>query len=48
MLETYLDYNIDDEPYFGFVFSHVDYDGPEDRRSGIGSSVQDCKTRSRK
>lgn len=24
-------------------FAHVDYDGPEDNRCGLGSSIEDCK-----
>jgi len=32
-------------PYrdFDFNFSHVDYDGPEDKRCGNGASVSDCQ-----
>ena len=32
-------------PYrdFDFDFAHVDYDGPEDKRSGHGASVSDCQ-----
>ncbi len=27
---------------FDYDFSHVDYDGPEDRRCGAAGSIRDC------
>jgi hypothetical protein len=41
----YRDYIIQPHSYFGghFEFVHKEYDGPEDRRIGHGSTVQDCK-----
>lgn len=38
----YRDHNID-PAYVGWQFTHIDYDGPEDRRSGHGDSIRDCK-----
>lgn len=42
----YKGYMINTAPAYtrmAYMFTHKDYDGPEDRRHGYGKSIEDCK-----
>jgi hypothetical protein len=41
----YRDFEIWPDENWGFMWSHVDYDGPEDHRIGTGDTVGDCKVK---
>lgn len=49
MIERYRGFTIEHDPKpiptraHDYSFVHEDYDGPEDKRIGTGSSVQDCR-----
>jgi hypothetical protein len=43
MITRYRDFNIDASSAWGYVYSHVEYDGPEDRRIGSARTLEQAK-----
>jgi hypothetical protein len=41
-MTSYKNHEIDPDPFWGFVFTHIEYTGPEDY-CGAGKSIEDCK-----